>query len=80
MELFPLMNEIHFVLSYCLSSSLVSQFGLLTFVEVQRMDLLCISLEMGFCVNLLVTIFALLFLIQRLALFMLFSVICAPLV
>ncbi len=72
MELFPLMNEIRFVLSYCLSSSLVSQFGLLTFVEVQRMDLLCINLEMGFYVNLLVTIFALLFLIQRLALFRLF--------
>ncbi len=59
-------------LSCSLSSNLVSQFGLLTFVVVLRMVLVFISLEMGCCVNWLVTIFALLYLTGTLALFRLF--------
>ncbi len=42
------MNEILFVLSCYRSSLIVSQFGLLTFVGVPEMALLCISLEMVF--------------------------------
>ncbi len=58
--------------SYSLSSNLVSQFGLLTFLVVLRMVLVYISLEMVCFVSWLMIIFVLLCLIGTLVPFRLF--------
>ena len=47
--------------SFYRSSLLVRQFGLLTFVRVLGMGLVCTNLEMGYCVSLSMTISALLY-------------------
>ena len=53
------MSVILFALSCLVNNSLVSQFGLLTFVKVLEMVLLCFSLEMGCFVNWLMITFVL---------------------
>ncbi len=80
MELFPLMSVTPSTQSFWLSSNNVSQFGLLTFVEVLEIGQVCFNLEMGYCVSLLMIIFALLYPTQTLALCKLFCLICTPLV
>ncbi len=74
------MSVTPFALSCCLNSNSVSQFGLLTFVRVQKMGQVCFNLGMGYCVSLCRIIFVLLYPTQALALFKLFCLICTPLV